>query len=201
VAALAPKRSDAREAVAEALTRLRDELERRCRRRFPSLDAGDVYQRASVRALERSDSVRDHARVDGWVRRIVVTSALDILRERRGEVLLVDDDALEAPAAEDDVCVCTLALMKTLPDSYSDIIRRVDVDGAGLSEVAANLKIATGNAAVRLHRARRALRARLREHCGVETMRQCLTCVCNERGCCGTASGKSSGRPRSQETL
>ncbi len=183
MAALAPRRSDAREAVAEALTRLRGGLERMCRRRFPSLDAGDVYQRASVRALERSESVRDRERVDGWVRRIVVTSALDLLRERRAEVPLADGDDLEVH----DVCACTLALMKTLPESYSDILRRVDVEGAGLAEVAGSLHIATGNAAVRLHRARRALRARLREHCGVETMRQCLTCVCNERGCCGTA--------------
>jgi RNA polymerase sigma-70 factor (ECF subfamily) len=63
----------------------------------------------------------------------------------------------------------------------------VDIDGTGLAEVAGTLDITTGNAAVRLHRARRALRGRLRDHCGVETMRQCLACVCNERGCCGSA--------------
>jgi RNA polymerase sigma-70 factor (ECF subfamily) len=172
--------------VAEALTRLRGALERMCRRRFPSLDAGDVYQRASLRALERCESVRDRDRVDGWVRRIVVTSALDLLRERRGEITLSEEHDLEAPAPE-EICACTLALMKSLPESYGDIIHRVDIDGADLPEVAERLKIATGNAAVRLHRARRALRSRLREHCGVETMGQCLTCVCNERGRCGTA--------------
>lgn len=188
MAALPPRRSDAREVVAEALTRLRGDLERMCRRRFPSLDAGDVYQRASLRALERCESVRDRDRVDGWVRRVVLNSALDLLRERRGETALPEDHEVEAPAAEEEVCACTLALMKSLPSSYEDIIRRVDIDGAGLAEVAGSLEIATGNAAVRLHRARRALRNRLREHCGVETMRQCLTCVCNERGCCGTAS-------------
>jgi RNA polymerase sigma-70 factor (ECF subfamily) len=160
-----------------------------CRRRFPSLDADDVYQRASLRALERCESVRDRERVDGWVRRIVITSAFTALRERRGEIALADDADLEAPAAEADVCACTLALMRSLPNSYGDIIRRVDLNGASLAEVAGSLKIATGNAAVRLHRARRALRDRLRAHCGVETMRQCLTCACHERGCCGAAGG------------
>lgn len=94
-----------------------------------------------------------------------------------------------SPVVEEDVCACSLALMKSLPESYADIIRRVDIEGAGLAEVAGILRIATGNAAVRLHRARRALRARLREHCGVESMRQCLSCICNERGCCSTALG------------
>lgn len=187
MAALVPRRSDAHEVVAEALTRLRGDLERMCRRRFPSLDADDVYQRASLRALERCETVRNRERIDGWIRRIVVTSALDLLLERRGESALPEEQDLEAPAAGDAVCACTLALMRSLPEPYEDIIRRVDIDGAGLAEVAGSLKIATGNAAVRLHRARRALRNRLREHCGVETMRQCLTCVCNERGCCGTA--------------
>lgn len=146
-----------------------------------------MYQRASLRALERCESVRDRERVDGWARRIVVTSALDVLRERRREVALADEDELEGACPEDDVCACTLALVESLPDAYEDILRRVDIEGAGLAELAGSLKSATGNATVRLHRARRALRKRLREHCGIEAMRQCLTCVCNERGCCGAA--------------
>lgn len=179
--------SDAREGVAEALTRLRGDLERMVHRRFPSLEPGDVYQRASVRALERCESVRDRARVDGWVRRVVLNAAHDLLRERRGVSALPEEYEVEAPAAEDPVCTCALALMKSLPESYEDILRRVDVDGARLADVAGSLELAAGNAAVRLHRARRALRNRLREHCGVQTLHECLTCVCSERGCCGTA--------------
>ncbi len=186
VAVLAPRRSDAREIVAEALARLRDDLERMARRRFPTLDAGDVCQRAAVRALEHAEEVRDPGRVDAWIRRIVVTSALDLLRERnRREVPSPEPHDLEMPVADDDICGCALTLVRSLPESYADIIRRVDIDGDSLAEVAGALRIATGNAAVRLHRARSALRARLREHCGVESMRQCLSCICDERGCCG----------------
>lgn len=178
-------RSDAHEVVAEALIRLRGDLERMIRRRFPALDAADVYQRAAVRALERCASLRELERVDAWLRRLVTTSAIDLIREGRGEIL-TDTHDVEAtgtiPGASEDVCGCTTALMRSLPASYADIIRRVDVDGAGLAEVAGSLNIATGNATVRLHRARRALRTRLRDHCGAETMRQCLSCACDERG-------------------
>lgn len=188
MAAPAPAPSEAHACVAEALTRLRDDLERMSRRRFPSLDAGDVYQRASLRALEGSAALRDPARVDGWVRRIVVRIALDLLRARRTEIELSEGDEPEAPPVDEGgACACTLALLEGLPPSYQDILRRVDVEGAGLSEVAQALAISPGNAAVRLHRARRALRDHLRGHCGVETMRECLTCACHERGCCGTA--------------
>ncbi len=187
VAVPARSESDAREVVAEALIRLRGGLLRMVRRRFPSLDAEDVYQRASVRALTRYQALRERERVDGWVRRIVVTSALDLLRVGRGETSLPEDHELEAPVpTQERVCACSLALVNSLPESYEDMLRRIDMEGERLAEVAGDLEIATGNAAVRLHRARRALRDRLRDHCGVETMQQCLDCHCNERGRCGT---------------
>jgi hypothetical protein len=44
--------------------------------------------------------------------------------------------------------------------------------------------VTTNNAMVRLHRARRALRSLLQEHCGTTSLRACLSCVCEERGCC-----------------
>lgn len=192
VAAPLSSPSDARAVVAEALTRLRGSLERTVRRRFPTLDAGEVYQRASLRALERCEALRERERVDGWIRRIAVTSALDLLRERRGELSLPDDHELEAPAEdpEGEVCMCSLALVNSLPESYEDILRRVDLDGARLADVAGDLQIAAGNAAVRLHRARRALRDRVRSHCGVETLAQCLSCTCDERGCGDETDGE-----------
>lgn len=184
--ALAPARSKGREVVAEALGRLRADLERSTRRRFPSVDAQDVVQRASVRALERAADVRDVARVDGWVRRIVVRTALDLVRVARREVPLEGHD-IEAPTAEAEPCACGFDLMHTLPTSYQDILRRVDVDGAGLGEVAETLEIAPNNAAVRLHRARRALKERLQSHCGVQTFHECQSCVCDEHTGCGAS--------------
>jgi RNA polymerase sigma-70 factor (ECF subfamily) len=187
VAVQVPRKGEAQAVVAEALTRLRGDLERLIRKRFPALDAGDVYQRAALRALEHFREVRDQGRVDAWLRRIVVTSALDVLREQKGrEVILAEPPDLASPAVADEACACTLALIGTLPEPYADMLRRIDIEEADLDEVASALNIAKGNAAVRLHRARRALRGRLREHCGVESLRQCLTCVCNERGCCAT---------------
>lgn len=46
--------------------------------------------------------------------------------------------------------------------------------------VAAELGITPGNAAVRLHRARHALRLRLQTTCGMCTEHGCLECVCRK---------------------
>jgi RNA polymerase sigma-70 factor (ECF subfamily) len=53
-----------------------------------------------------------------------------------------------------------------------------------VGHVAAELSITPNNAMVRLHRARTALKARLKEHCGTDNARSCTDCGCEERGCC-----------------
>jgi len=188
VAAPAPGTSNVREVIAEALTRDRAKLEGIVRRRFPDLDAADIVQRAAVRALERCDELRDVERVPAWLARIAVTSAIDVARgPARREISTenVPEVDVVQPTA-DETCACTIGLLEKLPAAYADMLRRVDVGDESLDDVAHALDIEKGNAAVRLHRARRALRDRLREHCGVENARACLTCTCSERGCCGT---------------
>lgn len=184
MAARARARTDARAAVAAALTRERAELEALVRRRFPAVDAGDAVQRAAVRALERAGHLRDAAKVEPWVRRIVVTCALDLLRERAQREVPTAEVPEPAVVAQGESCACSVTLLASLRPAYADILRRVDLDGGTLDEVAEALAIDKGNAAVHLHRARRALRGKLRAHCGVETARECLTCACAERGCC-----------------
>ena len=181
----APKRSDARGAVAEALERRRPDLVRMLARRLPAdVDAGDVYQRAAVRALERCEEVRDVSRVDAWLRRVIVTTAADVLRGPGRREQPVAEVPEPNASVEGATCSCSLALLSQLAPSYAEALRLADVEGATLGEVAARLGLTKGNAAVRLHRARHALRERLREHCGTGSVRECLTCVCDERGCC-----------------
>lgn len=116
MAAQAPRRSDPRSAVAEALELHRVELERIVQRRFPSLDARELYQRAALRALERCAEVRDATRALPWVRRILITSSLDALRERNNrEIPTAELPEPVSASNSDEGCACTLALLKSLP--------------------------------------------------------------------------------------
>jgi RNA polymerase sigma-70 factor (ECF subfamily) len=49
-------------------------------------------------------------------------------------------------------------LITSLKPGYADVIRRADLKGQSHAEIARNLSLSVGNVAVRLHRARAALR-------------------------------------------
>jgi RNA polymerase sigma-70 factor (ECF subfamily) len=58
------------------------------------------------------------------------------------------------------------------------LIRRVDLDEATIADVASEMGITPGNARVKLHRARRALRRQLELSCGSCAEHGCLDCTC-----------------------
>ncbi|WP_437734862.1 RNA polymerase sigma factor [Sorangium sp. So ce1335] len=172
-------------AVREALAAQRGELLESVRRRARAgVDAEEVLQRAFERALARSDQVRDPDRAAAWVGRVVRNVLLDELRRKRDVVLPVDD--IELPSVEGDGidCMCVLAQAERLKPEYALILKRVVVDGTAVTDVAAELGVTPGNAMVRLHRARKALKDRLEEHCGTTSVLSCSECGCDERGCC-----------------
>lgn len=148
------------------------------------VDAEEVLQVAVQRALERADQLREPARAEAWVARIVRNVLLDELRKRNAPVLPADE--LESAGLEDDRidCWCVLVQAEQLKPEYSTILRRVIVDGVSVSQVAGELGLTPNNAMVRLHRARIALKERLASHCGTTTARGCSDCGCEERGCC-----------------
>jgi DNA-directed RNA polymerase specialized sigma24 family protein len=57
-------------------------------------------------------------------------------------------------------------------------MQRVDIDGVSVQAYAAELGIQANNAAVRIHHARQALRARVMRSCGTCAEHGCLDCTC-----------------------
>lgn len=172
--------------VRQALAAQWDDLLALVRRRSGGrLDAEEVLQIALQRALERADQVRDPARTEAWIGRVVRNVVIDELRRKRERLLPVDE--LELAAIDDTGavdCWCVLVQAEQLKPEHSQILRRVIVDGLAVTQVAAELGITPNNAMVRLHRARGALKERLKAHCGTTTARSCTDCGCEERGCC-----------------
>lgn len=151
--------------------------------------AEDILQSAYVRALQRADTVRDRGAVVPWFYSILRNAIIDHARKRRSE-----DGALERWAAEleeqqeggrfshedthDIVCGCIEKLIPTLKLSYAEILREVDLQGQSLTDFASQHKLTPGNAGVRAHRARAALKQELIRVCGVCSEHACLNCVC-----------------------
>ncbi|MEM9730704.1 MAG: sigma-70 family RNA polymerase sigma factor [Myxococcota bacterium] len=173
--------------VEDALRANRSRLAAFVRARVPASDVDDVLQIAAVRAIEGAASLNDTERVLPWLYRIHRNVAADETRRRaRHDRWVESDDAapeVAAPVA-DSMCRCSVAQAKRMRPSYAAVINLVDIRGASLAEAARQLGISANNVAVRLHRARKALRQSMLEHCGVTSLRDCADCRCVHEGCC-----------------
>jgi len=92
----------------------------------------------------------------------------------------------EQPEPEDQdlfraICTCVGGVIETLKPEYADLLRRVDLEGASAPEAARATGITANNAGVRLHRARTALREKLKAVCGACARHGCLDCRCQKQ--------------------
>jgi RNA polymerase sigma factor (sigma-70 family) len=151
--------------------------------------AEDILQEAFVRGMGRLrlDDEEDPSRssIVGWFYRTLRNAAVDHHR-RHGAA----NRALAAFAAEtgdsaepdvelrDAVCQCVRRLAATLKPAYAEALERIEVDGASVKDYAAEVGISASNAAVRVFRAREALRGQLARSCGTCAEHGCLDCSC-----------------------
>jgi RNA polymerase sigma factor (sigma-70 family) len=158
-------------------------LERRLGRRDA---AEEILQAAYVKAMEKAATVEHEESTVAWFYRLLRNALIDHRRrrateeralERHGQEVLVDAEQEDEPLKA-TVCGCVSALVPTLKPEYAEIVRRVDLDGVSVQEVALASGITPNNASVRLHRARAALRKQLELTCGVCTKHGCLDCTC-----------------------
>ena len=173
--------------VARAIAELEPELRRFIRGRAHPNDVEDVLQLAAMRAIERSESLADPARVRAWLFRIYRNVAIDVVR-RGARRRLTFESVANLPERPEPVaaesCGCSISQSRHLSPNYATVLELVDTNGLALGDAAAQLGISVNNVTVRLHRARKALRERMLEHCGVRSLADCIDCLCNDLGCC-----------------
>lgn len=166
--------------VPDALAERREELVAFARRRVGER-AEDVVQDAAIRALRHADQLSDPAAARAWLFSIV----RHLVREPAGRATEEVPESIAAETDEaPDACNCVMKQVETLPKAQAELLQRVAIDGAQISELAKELGTTPNALWVRLHRARAALKAQLKKHCGTESLRACLDCGCLERGCC-----------------
>ncbi|MEM8994110.1 MAG: RNA polymerase sigma factor [Acidobacteriota bacterium] len=155
--------------------------------RVPSDQVDDVMQAAALRAIERASTLRDPDKALPWLYRIHRHTIVDQWRQRSSHENLSGDEeeVVDAPIElSDSSCDCGLVQARQLKPAYASILALVDAGDATLAEAAVTFGISVNNATVRLHRARRALRDAMRNHCGVTNVRDCFECRCVSEGCC-----------------
>lgn len=147
--------------------------------------AEDILQDAFVRGMERAGQLRDGEAAVAWFYRLLRNAVVD--RWRRGAAA---DRALEGFAAEleaaaeppaeiaNEICACVGRLAAALKPEYAEALRRIEVDGVAVKDYAAEAGITAGNAAVRIFRAREALRREVERSCRTCATHGCIDCTC-----------------------
>ena len=141
--------------------------------------ADDVVQETFIRAQANLDSLRDPAKVLAWLLRIAHNLCMDQLRARQASRIEQAADPETAPAARveprvqsdlerGEMSACVRGKVDALPDTDRSVILLYDISGLSQEEIAGILGIEVGAVKVRLHRARRKLRALLEDACSFE---------------------------------
>ena len=141
-------------------------------------DAEDAVQETFIKAFKAIGSFEERAQLHTWLHRIVVTTSLRKLRERRRKPQESIDDLLPAWLADGhhaseprewsdavferkETASLVRHAIEMLPDRHRAILLLRDIEERDTAETAAILGTTTTVVKVRLHRARQALRTLL----------------------------------------
>jgi len=149
--------------------------------------AEDLLQSAFAR-LDKAATLRDDESAIAWFYRVLRNATIDHARRSatrsRGLTAFADELAAhEAPSeeAERAICRCVSTLKDTLKPAYREALERVELEGVAVKDYAQEAGISSNNAAVRVHRARDALRKQVARACGTCAEHGCFDCTCGTR--------------------
>ena len=164
------------------------------KRRVRDSDAAeDILQSAYLRALEsqsRGSAPETAESAVAWFYRILRNAVIDRYRHEGSAAAAIEVQAapetMPQPATRDPhdpeiykvACRCIEAVLPGLRPGYADVLREVELDEQPLAKFAREHGISPGNASVRLHRARAALKKAMVRTCGSCSLHGCVDCSC-----------------------
>ncbi len=135
-------------------------------------DAEDLLQNGLVKAMERSGEIKDGEKAVAWFYQVLRNVLIDHARSRSAAAKRDDAWASETATLADDheaqrhICACFEKMLPGMKPTQAELIRRVELQGEPVAQVALALGMTANNASVTLHRARADLRAKLLDFCG-----------------------------------
>lgn len=175
------------EAVSAALAANQEALLRFLARRLGTReDAEDALQEVWLKLVRGKAALDPKANVQAWLWHVLRNAVADQYRRRAARRRFEDALGREPVPTQADpeldavVCDCLYGLLPTLKPEYTELLRRVDLSREPREEVARQLGLTPNNLAVRLHRARQALRKRLEQNCETCPTHGFRNCACSK---------------------
>jgi len=79
---------------------------------------------------------------------------------------------------KNEICACVTRLAATLKPEYAEALESIEIEGLPVKTFAEQRGLSASNAAVRVFRAREALKKRVTESCGTCAEHGCVNCTC-----------------------
>jgi RNA polymerase sigma-70 factor (ECF subfamily) len=138
---------------------------------------------AFARSLSRAEQIEHEESARAWFYRVLRNAVTDHRRRAGAAANKLSALARELsepgePEIETAVCQCVNGLAATLKPEYAQALQAVEVEGVAVKDFASAAGISSGNAAVRVFRAREALRLELKRCCGSCADDHCRDCNC-----------------------
>jgi RNA polymerase sigma-70 factor (ECF subfamily) len=134
--------------------------------------AEDILQEGFIKAFRHIERFRFEGSFEGWLRRIMVNTAIEAHRRKNNmypildveqqEVEFYDEDALDKLAAED-----LMAMINTLSPGYKTVFSLYAIEGFSHKEIAEQLNISEGTSKSQLARARYILMEMVEQRTGI----------------------------------
>ncbi len=134
--------------------------------------ADDLVQETFLRVLQNLAKVRDQAKLSSWIFRIATNLCQDYFRSPSRKLIPIEDNpagelpgesSLEKEIEKYQTSLLVQDLIKLLPEPMRQVIFLCDIKEESQQETAEVLGITLDNLKVRLHRARKQLKAIIEE--------------------------------------
>ncbi|MDX9929056.1 MAG: sigma-70 family RNA polymerase sigma factor [Bacteroidales bacterium] len=138
-------------------------------------EARDVLQEGFVKIFRNLAQYKGEGSFEGWMRRIIVNTALEKYRSRFNLYRVDDIDTIDEPEACPDTedysgleAMDLLDIVRELPPKYRMVFNLYAIEGYSHKEIAAMLKISEGTSKSNLSRARGILQQKLEIYMGIK---------------------------------
>lgn len=131
-------------------------------------EAQDLLQEGFIRVFDKLDTFRLEGSLEGWVRRIMVTTAINHFRRKAAQLEWSGMEHMpETPVASDAVEQLgeqeLLALVASLPDGYRLVFNLYAIEGYDHAEIAEQLGCGESTSRSQLAKARKMLQHKIHE--------------------------------------
>jgi len=139
-----------------------------CARYFQSLEeAQDALQDGFIKVFTNIDNFREEGSLEGWIRRIMVNTSLNLHRKNLKHYYHVDLGETETRIADERLSIDNLEvqdmlkMIQQLPNGYRIVFNLYEIEGYSHKEIAKELNVSVSTSKSQLLKAKRKLREQI----------------------------------------